>query len=42
MYAPYGPFFAIIPDRVPREVSGEVFAMVNSAGALGGFVGTIL
>lgn len=42
MYAPYGPFFAIIPDRVPREVAGEVFAMVNSSGALGGFVGTYL
>ena len=42
MYAPYGPFFAIIPDRVPREVAGEVFAMVNSAGALGAFVGTYL
>jgi len=42
MYAPYGPFFAIIPDRVPLEVAGEVFAMVNSAGALGAFVGTYL
>ena len=42
MYAPYGPFFAIIPDRVPQEVAGEVFAMVNSAGALGAFVGTYL
>ena len=42
MYAPYGPFFAIIPDRVPREVAGEVFAMVNSSGALGAFVGTYL
>lgn len=42
MYAPYGPFFAIIPERVPREVSGEVFAMVNSSGALGAFVGSYL
>jgi sugar phosphate permease len=42
MYAPYGPFFAIIPERVPREVSGEVFAMVNSSGALGGFAGSYL
>lgn len=42
MYAPYGPFFAIIPERVPREVTGEVFAMVNSCGALGGFVGSYL
>ncbi|HEY3989404.1 MAG TPA: MFS transporter [Acidobacteriaceae bacterium] len=42
MYAPYGPFFAIIPERVPREVAGEVFAMVNSCGALGGFAGSYL
>ena len=42
MYAPYGPFFSIIPERVPRTVTGEVFAMVNSVGALGGFVGSYL
>jgi sugar phosphate permease len=42
MYAPYGPFFAIIPERVPREVTGEVFAMVNSCGALGAFAGSYL
>jgi nitrate/nitrite transporter NarK len=42
MYAPYGPFFAIIPERVPREVAGEVFAMVNSSGALGAFAGSYL
>jgi len=40
MYAPYGPFFAIIPERLPRNVTAEVFALINSAGALGGFVGT--
>jgi sugar phosphate permease len=39
MYAPYGPFFAIIPEMVPREVTAEVLAMVNSCGALGAFVG---
>jgi sugar phosphate permease len=42
MYAPYGPFFAILPERVPREVTGEVFALVNSCGALGGFAGSYL
>ena len=42
MYAPYPPFFSIIPDRVPREWTGEVFALVNSAGALGGFAGSYL
>jgi len=40
MYAPYGPFFAIIPEILPRNVAGEVTALVNSCGALGGFVGT--
>ena len=40
MYAPYPPYFCIIPDRAPRQHTGEVFALVNSIGALGGFVGT--
>jgi sugar phosphate permease len=40
MYAPYGPFFAIVPERLPRNVTAEVLALINSAGALGGFVGT--
>lgn len=42
VYAPYGPFFAIIPERLPRNVTAEVLAMVNSAGALGGFFGSYL
>ena len=42
MYAPYGPFFSIVPERVPRAVTGEVFAMINSVGALGGFAGSYL
>jgi sugar phosphate permease len=40
MYAPYGPFFAIIPERLPRNVTAEVLALINSCGALGGFVGS--
>jgi len=40
MYAPYGPFFAIIPERLPRNVTAEVMAVVNSCGALGGFFGS--
>lgn len=39
MYAPYGPFFSIIPEMLPGNVAGEVLALVNSCGALGGFVG---
>jgi sugar phosphate permease len=42
MYAPYGPFFAIIPERVARNVTAEVFALINSCGALGGFFGSYL
>ncbi len=42
MYAPYGPFFAIIPERTPRQYNGEAFALINSSGALGGFAGSYL
>jgi MFS family permease len=40
MYAPYGPFFAIIPEMLPGNVSGEVTALINSLGALGSFLGS--
>lgn len=39
MYAPYGPFFAIIPEILPSNVAGEITALVNSLGALGSFLG---
>jgi sugar phosphate permease len=42
MYAPYGPFFSIVPEMLPSNVAGEVFALINSFGALGGFAGTWL
>jgi sugar phosphate permease len=42
MYAPYGPFFAIVPEMLPKNVAGEVMALINSCGALGGFAGTWL
>jgi nitrate/nitrite transporter NarK len=42
MYAPYGPFFAMVPERVPHNVTAEVLALINSCGALGGFVGSYL
>jgi sugar phosphate permease len=42
MYAPYGPFFAIVPERVPSNVTAEVLALINSFGALGAFVGSYL
>ncbi len=39
MYAPYGPYFALIPELVPQGVAGASMALVNSFGALGGFIG---
>ena len=39
MYAPYGPFFAMIPEMLPKNVAGETIALINSCGALGGFFG---
>jgi sugar phosphate permease len=42
MYAPYGPFFAIVPEMLPKTVAGEVMALINTFGALGGFMGTWL
>jgi nitrate/nitrite transporter NarK len=42
MYAPYGPFWAIIPERIPRAAVAEVMALINTAGALGGFSGSYL
>jgi sugar phosphate permease len=40
MYAPYGPFFAIITEILPKNVSGGAIALINSLGALGSFVGS--
>jgi sugar phosphate permease len=42
MYAPYGSFFAFIPEIIPANVLDEVLALINSSGALGGFAGTWL
>ena len=42
MYAPYGPFFAIIPEILPKNVAGGAMALINSLGALGSFVGAYI
>lgn len=42
MYAPYGPFFAIIPEILPRNVAGGAMALINSLGALGSFAGAYI
>lgn len=42
MYAPYGPFFAIVPEVLPANVAGGAMALINSMGALGSFSGSWL
>jgi MFS family permease len=42
MYAPYGPFFALITEILPRNVSAGAIALINSFGALGSFVGAYI
>ncbi|MVM38933.1 MFS transporter [Spirosoma sp. HMF3257] len=42
MYAPYGPFFAIIPELLPKNVAGGAMALINSFGALGSFIGSYI
>ncbi|HVY73484.1 MAG TPA: MFS transporter [Puia sp.] len=42
MYAPYGPFFAMITEILPKNVAGGAIALINSFGALGSFVGAYL
>lgn len=42
MYAPYGPFFAIIPEILPSNVAGGAMALINSLGALGSFAGSYI
>jgi sugar phosphate permease len=42
MYAPYGPYFAVVPEFLPVNVSGAAMALINSFGALGGFLGAYI
>ncbi|MEI6049185.1 MAG: MFS transporter, partial [Bacteroidota bacterium] len=42
MYAPYGPFFAVITEVLPRNVSAGAIALINSLGALGSFIGAYI
>jgi sugar phosphate permease len=42
MYVPYGPFFAIITEILPQNVTAGAIALVNSFGALGSFAGAYL
>ncbi|MBN3725457.1 MFS transporter [Burkholderia sp. Ac-20379] len=40
MYAPYGPFFALVPELIPSNVLGGAIGIINSSGALGAFLGS--
>ena len=42
MYAPYGPFFAIITEILPGNVTAGAIALINSLGALGSFAGSYI
>jgi sugar phosphate permease len=42
MYAPYGPFFALLTEILPTNVAGGGIALINSFGALGSFAGSYL
>lgn len=40
LYAPYGPYFALVSEIAPATARGATIALVNSAGAVGSFAGT--
>ncbi|MFD1139896.1 MFS transporter [Larkinella insperata] len=42
LYAPYGPFFALVTELLPKNVAGGAIGLINSMGALGSFVGAYL
>jgi nitrate/nitrite transporter NarK len=42
MYAPYGPYFAFIPELFPAEDAAPAVGFINACGGLGGFVGTYI
>lgn len=42
LFAAMPTFFAILPEYLPKSVAGSASALVNSFGALGGFVGSYL
>ncbi|MBG0737875.1 MFS transporter [Paeniglutamicibacter antarcticus] len=39
MYAPYGPYFAFIPEFLPADSAASAIGAINAFGALGGFAG---
>jgi sugar phosphate permease len=39
LYAPYGPYFALIPELLPANVAATGMGAINAIGGLGGFIG---
>lgn len=42
LYTPYGPFFAVVTEILPKNVVGGALGLINSIGALGSFIGSYL
>ena len=42
MYSPYGPFFAMLTEILPNNVTAGAIALINSCGALGSFAGSYI
>jgi len=42
MYAPYGPFWAMVSELLPPELAAPGTAIINGSGALGAFLGSYL
>jgi sugar phosphate permease len=42
MYAPYGPYFAAVPELLPASDAAPAVGMINAFGGLGGFLGTYI
>jgi len=40
MYAPYGPFFALVPELIPSNMLGGAIDLISACGALGAFCGS--
>jgi MFS family permease len=42
MYAPYGPFWALVSELLPPRLAAPGTAIINGSGAVGAFLGTYL
>ena len=42
IYAPYGPYWANVPEILPEEMLGKAIGLINGSGAAGGILGVWL